>query len=766
MLKSIRLLNWRSHSQSVLEFRKGTNLLVGIMGAGKSSILEAIAFALFGTFPAVERRKLKLENVIRLNEPDARVILDFAWEGADYRIERAIERSKKGTSSHAEIYRGNALVENGPVAVTAYVKSLTGVDYDLFTRAIYSEQNNIDYFLTLDPRRRKEEIDALLGLDRFELARSNAVAVINKLRSKREALEERFSRDRLAGLESKEKDGAAKRSELSASLGKESAALERQAKESQALADAFGRMAREREQFERLAKDEIRLSAQHSALAKELEGRSVDEAALRELEKKAAALSAERTALNGKLKAMDERNASLSKEAGSLDERLKSAAQAGEKLALVQAELESVLTGKSREALLEGQKAAEQSLISMESERKSLEHEAAELGDSLLKLKPGLSECPLCMAKLSDDGIAHVRAEKERLMAAKKARASGLSSQTAQKKTENDDLLSRIRRASMLSERAEQLRKELDTKAAMERKAALDASLAALKDERKAMHESMEKLTPELESARLAAGELKGLVSKKAEAEKLGKALAEVRGKLAGLKFDEKAFEGLRSAAERARLEAEKHQSAKKALEADIRHNDDMLKLVREELSSLRGMEKDISSLASLEEQLSVYKNALLETQASLRLGLADAINTAMNEVWGLFYPYKNYRALRLGVSERDYMFEVDDGGGWRGLETVASGGERACAALALRVALAMVLTPKLGWLILDEPTHNLDAEAVEMLSSALQFKVPEVVNQTFIITHDEAFMGSEFASSYRLSRDKERNGETKVEAM
>ena len=39
---------------------------------------------------------------------------------------------------------------------------------------------------------------------------------------------------------------------------------------------------------------------------------------------------------------------------------------------------------------------------------------------------------------------------------------------------------------------------------------------------------------------------------------------------------------------------------------------------------------------------------------------------------------------------------------------------------------------------------------------------MPEVVCQTFVITHDEAFMGSEFASSYRLERDKERNGETK----
>src|SRR5512147_497146 len=101
MIKSIRLLNWRSHADTRLEFRKGTNLLVGIMGAGKSSIIEGISFALYGTFPAMERRKIKLENVVRLSEGTASVTLEFEWDGAIYRVERGIERSKKGTSSQA-----------------------------------------------------------------------------------------------------------------------------------------------------------------------------------------------------------------------------------------------------------------------------------------------------------------------------------------------------------------------------------------------------------------------------------------------------------------------------------------------------------------------------------------------------------------------------------------------------------------------------------------------------------------------------------------
>jgi DNA repair exonuclease SbcCD ATPase subunit len=253
---------------------------------------------------------------------------------------------------------------------------------------------------------------------------------------------------------------------------------------------------------------------------------------------------------------------------------------------------------------------------------------------------------------------------------------------------------------------------------------------------------------------------------KKKQLVEIDKRLAELLRQLASIKFDEKTFEELRGEAENARIAAERLLSQKEMLEAKLRASNDMLKLVQEELSQMCQMEKDVRDLYKLEEQLLMYKNALLETQKSLRESLTDAINSAMNEIWGIFYPYKNYEALRLAVTENDYVFEVDDGAGWKGLETIASGGERASAALTLRVALAMVLTPRLSWLILDEPTHNLDTEAVELLSSALQYKVPEVVKQTFVITHDEAFMGSEFASSYRLTRDKEQNGATEVETL
>jgi len=84
MIKRIKLINWRSHKSTELEFEKGSNVLIGKMGAGKSSVINAICFALFGTFPELQRREATLNSVImdRPAQQDyAKVELEFIHNG-------------------------------------------------------------------------------------------------------------------------------------------------------------------------------------------------------------------------------------------------------------------------------------------------------------------------------------------------------------------------------------------------------------------------------------------------------------------------------------------------------------------------------------------------------------------------------------------------------------------------------------------------------------------------------------------------------------
>ncbi len=114
MITGLKLKGWRSHEDSEFKFSGGTNALLGVMGAGKSSILSGITFALFGTFPELQARKLGIDDVImnRPNEKDtAEVELSFVSGDDLYEIKRVIQRGKRST--HAEISKNGKLLDSG-----------------------------------------------------------------------------------------------------------------------------------------------------------------------------------------------------------------------------------------------------------------------------------------------------------------------------------------------------------------------------------------------------------------------------------------------------------------------------------------------------------------------------------------------------------------------------------------------------------------------------------------------------------------------------
>ncbi|MEM2175044.1 MAG: SMC family ATPase [Candidatus Micrarchaeia archaeon] len=181
MIESIYLKNWRSHKETFISFSKGTNLLIGRMGGGKTSVVDGICFSLFGTCPSLKQRKISIQDLIRnrpKEEDEAEVILKIKFNGESYEIKRTIRRNGK---SHAEIRKNNHLIVSSPEQVTKYIEDLLEVDYDLFTRAIYTEQNRIDYFLNLPKGERKKEIDNLLGLSKFEKVRENVRKLVRRL---------------------------------------------------------------------------------------------------------------------------------------------------------------------------------------------------------------------------------------------------------------------------------------------------------------------------------------------------------------------------------------------------------------------------------------------------------------------------------------------------------------------------------------------------------------------------------------------------------
>jgi len=88
-LKSIKLNNIRSYENQEINFPLGSVLLAGDIGSGKSSILLAIEFAIFGA----KKGELPAYTLLRHGKKEGNVELRMQIDGKDILIKRALKRS-------------------------------------------------------------------------------------------------------------------------------------------------------------------------------------------------------------------------------------------------------------------------------------------------------------------------------------------------------------------------------------------------------------------------------------------------------------------------------------------------------------------------------------------------------------------------------------------------------------------------------------------------------------------------------------------------
>ena len=93
ILKKILIENLRSYEKQEINFPTGSTLLSGDIGVGKTSVLLAIEFALFGLQPSQRGASL-----LRSGANNGKVVLGFEIEGKEIIIERTLKRGKKTVS--------------------------------------------------------------------------------------------------------------------------------------------------------------------------------------------------------------------------------------------------------------------------------------------------------------------------------------------------------------------------------------------------------------------------------------------------------------------------------------------------------------------------------------------------------------------------------------------------------------------------------------------------------------------------------------------
>ena len=193
MLTTLTLTHFQKHAHLTHTFKPGLTLVTGPNWSGKTTILRAVLYALFGTSAV----NVKAGNLVSRNNPGMEVVLDFQVADQRYRVVRGPKR--------AELYRGGILAASGQTPVTAMIESLIG-DSKSFLTFQTARQGEASGLLTLGAAKLAQHIDTVTGVDtvdqvleRAKTAREALAAVPELLAEAERELQE--YRTRLAALE-------------------------------------------------------------------------------------------------------------------------------------------------------------------------------------------------------------------------------------------------------------------------------------------------------------------------------------------------------------------------------------------------------------------------------------------------------------------------------------------------------------------------------------------------------------------------------------
>jgi len=142
MLNHIEIINWRAYEQRQIHFKPGITFIMGTNGKGKTSLLEAIAYALTGEPSTVTERGKLLRNQEQL----ATVRLSLTINGQAYLIERSQSNNRADKAKLIRINDQKTLASNHK-QVTHHIEELMNVSADFLQRMTYMAEGDIYRFL-------------------------------------------------------------------------------------------------------------------------------------------------------------------------------------------------------------------------------------------------------------------------------------------------------------------------------------------------------------------------------------------------------------------------------------------------------------------------------------------------------------------------------------------------------------------------------------------------------------------------------------------
>ncbi|MEK6888766.1 MAG: AAA family ATPase [Nanoarchaeota archaeon] len=190
--KKIKLRNIRSYKEEEIEFPDSSFLLAGDVGSGKSTILLAIEYALFGL-----QAGQKGSALLRNNEEEGEVILECEINGLDIIIERKLKKDKKTVVNDYAALSVNGEkrefstteLKSEILNLLAYPSEFIKKTNSLYKYTVYTPQEQMKNIITEDPEKRLSLLRYVFGIDKYKRIRENLEVLVEKLKDEIKTLQ-------------------------------------------------------------------------------------------------------------------------------------------------------------------------------------------------------------------------------------------------------------------------------------------------------------------------------------------------------------------------------------------------------------------------------------------------------------------------------------------------------------------------------------------------------------------------------------------------
>ena len=180
MITSIELGDFLAHSNTKLQFENGVTVFVGDNGAGKSSVIDAITFALFG-----EHTRKSNKGLIKRGSNQGFSKVGFSINGKLYEAVRKIDSKGTLAATFSEMVNDERIeIAAGErkqfgESMTQQVEQAIGLDFEKLKIASIVQQGELNAIINAKPKEFKELLNAIIGIDKLDVA-AESMKIVNK----------------------------------------------------------------------------------------------------------------------------------------------------------------------------------------------------------------------------------------------------------------------------------------------------------------------------------------------------------------------------------------------------------------------------------------------------------------------------------------------------------------------------------------------------------------------------------------------------------